>query len=371
MGELELLVGVSVRPWADALHAFCEDHGGARVRGRVIDEDGALAQDADVLVVDDTSSFLSGRLVDRLHDRGVAVVVIADARHLGSVAEWVTRLGVDAVVPDDEPVDRIVAVAASLGSRPRSRQPQAPVAVPSTSTGRVVAVAGVSGGVGATEVTIGIASQLDGPVVVVDLDLGSPSIAQRLALPLHPNLRSALGAHRAGQGLDGHLHRRGSLLVLGGPSSAGEWAGIEADDLRRLVGDLARDRTVVVNLPAGPPRAHPHGAVTVADVTRSVLGIADRAVAVSLPTPVGLARAFEWVAAVDGLLRGDLHLALNRSARSVYQRSEARSELGVVLDAPVWFLPDDVAVARSAWAGAGIGRGRFRRAVARLAKAVA
>lgn len=368
MGEVEIVVGVSARAWADRLHRFCEDHGGARVRARVIDERGTLAQAAQVVVLDDTASYLTGRLVDRLHARGTAVVVVVDAAQAADVGEWVARLGVDAIVPDDEPPDRLVATIASVAAPASAPPPVGPS--PIGERRRLVAVAGVSGGVGATEVSVALAQAAPGPAVLVDLDLSSPSIAQRLGLPLHPNLRSAVDAHRSGAGTEAHLHEVGSVAVLAGPAGSGEWSGLDTADVVGLLEDLAIGRTVVVNLPAGPPRPHPHGAVTVADVARPALRAADVAVAVSLPTPIGVSRVAEWLAAVDGLA-DRLHLVVNRTPASAFRRQEARLELERAFEVPVWFLPDDAAVGRAGWAGEVVRRGAFRRATRRLAEAVA
>lgn len=368
VAEVELLVGVSPRTWADRLHRFCEDHGGARVRARVLDEDGVLAQAAHVLLVDDTASYLSGRLVDRLRERGMAVVVVVDPTQFEEVADWVRRLGADAIVPADEAADRIVAVATEVAG-PRPSDATAGSVAPDR-TGRVIAVAGVSGGVGATEVALGVAGALD-RALVVDLDLASPSVAQRLDLPLHPNLRSAVEAQRAGADPHQHLHTMGGLGVLGGAAGSGDWAGLDPADLRSLVVDLSSDRAAVVNLPAGPPMAHPHGAVTVADLTRPMLGVADVVLAVTLATPVGLSRTFEWLAAADGLVGGRLHVVVNRAPSSGFRRREARIELEKALGLPVWFLPDDRAVPRAGWSGDPVMRGGFRRAARRLAGVVA
>jgi MinD-like ATPase involved in chromosome partitioning or flagellar assembly len=360
---------VSARPWADAVHRFCEDHGGARVRARVIDEAAALAHDAGVLLLDDTASYLSGRLVERLHGRGTAVVVVVDADQFDEVSEWIGRLGVDAVVGDDEPVDRIVAAAVSVAGA-TAGQPTPPPAAEHRA-GAVVAVVGVSGGVGATEVAIAVADAAPGHGVLADLDVSSPSVAQRLGLPLHPNLRSAVDASRAGNDLATQLIDARRFDVLGGPATSGDWAGIEATDVGVLIDALSADRLVVANLPAGPPRPHPHGATSVADLTRPLIATADVVVAVTLPTPVGVSRAIEWMAAIEGLHPGRLHLVLNRTPTSTFRRSEARRELERALEVPVWLLPEDDRVGRVAWAGYPVLRGPFRRAIRRLASSVA
>ena len=368
MPDLAVMSGVSVRPLADAVPRFCEDHGGARVRARIIDEAAALANEASVLLVDDTASYLTGRLVERLHARGTAIVVVADARQLAEVSEWIGRLGVDLVLPDDEPPDRIVAAAVSFAGPVVSSPLPAP---PTVRRGGVAAVVGVSGGVGATEVAIAVADAAPARPVLADLDLSSPSVAQRLALPLHPNLRTAVDANRAGMDLAPHLMSGRGFEVLGGPATSGDWAGIDVADIAALVEDLATDRTVVLTLPAGPPRPHPHGAMSIADITRPVLADADVVVAVTLPTPVGVSRAVEWLAAADGLVGGRLHLVLNRAPASTFRRSEARVELERALDVPVWLLPDDDRVDRAAWAGHPVRKGPFRRAVRRMASTVA
>ncbi len=366
MADLQLLVAVSVRPWADALHRFCEDHGGARVRGRVIDEQAVLSQEAQVLLLDDTASFLTGRLVARARERGLAVVVVVDATQFDSVAEWVGRLGVDAVVPDDEPPERLVAVAASVAG-PSSAPPiehEDP-----TRRHPVVGVAGASGGVGATEVALVLAEQLT-DAALLDLDLTSPSLAQRLGLPVHPNVRSAADAYRAGTSVGAHLTEVGGLQVLCGPATSGDWTGVDPIEVVGVVDQIAEFRPVVVNLPAGPPWAHPHGAVTSADISRALLGGVGTCVLVTTASPVGVTRTLEWLSAADAI-PDRTHLAVNRTPASMFRRRETRLELEQALELPVWLLPEDPSVAKAAWAGTFLSGGRFRRAARRMAAAVA
>ena len=77
MGELRepaIVLANSSRRWMDQLHFFVVDHGGALVAGYALSAEEALSSGADVLVIDDTCSFLNRRLVDELHGAGITVL---------------------------------------------------------------------------------------------------------------------------------------------------------------------------------------------------------------------------------------------------------------------------------------------------------
>src|SRR4029450_13053384 len=76
MGVIEIALGVPHRPWAQSLFGHVADHGGAVVRKRVLADEDALEGDYDVLVVDDSSSVLTRRIVQELHQRGRRVLAV-------------------------------------------------------------------------------------------------------------------------------------------------------------------------------------------------------------------------------------------------------------------------------------------------------
>ncbi|MEX0657860.1 MAG: hypothetical protein WD080_01885, partial [Egibacteraceae bacterium] len=77
-GEPEIALAASPRDWAQRLHRHLADHGGARVRATVLHPHDALAETYAVLVVDDTTSFLSHRLLDELRRTGRRVLGVYD-----------------------------------------------------------------------------------------------------------------------------------------------------------------------------------------------------------------------------------------------------------------------------------------------------
>ncbi len=63
---------------ADRVHRFLSDHGGARVRAQVLTPEDALAEDYQVLIIDDICSFLTPRLVAEVQRQGRLVLGVFD-----------------------------------------------------------------------------------------------------------------------------------------------------------------------------------------------------------------------------------------------------------------------------------------------------
>ena len=70
MQGAELGIAVSPRDWGERLHRFVADHGGARVRTRVMRPEDVLSEQFDVLVIDDLTSYLTRRLVQQAQADG-------------------------------------------------------------------------------------------------------------------------------------------------------------------------------------------------------------------------------------------------------------------------------------------------------------
>ncbi len=373
MRELELALAVSARPWADRLHRHTLDHGGARVRVRVIDGREALTQDYDVLLVDDACSFLNRRLVDELGRQGKAVVAVVDGAQAREATEWVERLGVAGVVSGSASPEEFIERAATAGRSSLHAEPVPPgTAVDhGPPKGRLVAVMGCSGGVGATEIAIATARAWPGETILVDLDTVSPSVAQRLGMRLLPNVRSALQTRRrVADHLTGELHFLSSgVRVLPGLATSADWSELQGAEVVDLLADLRAFGDVVVNLSAGIPKIASHFEHGPLDGARRVLSAADLVVAVTVPTPIGVSRLFEWAAAARSCGVEHPAVVFNAAPGSAFARAEIAREVGrVIAPGTIDFLPGDDRVRRAGWDGRAVSGGPFARAVARAVR---
>jgi hypothetical protein len=341
--ELALALAVSARDWPDRLRQFLADHGGARVRLTALGQHDLDEEEYDVLFVDDICSFLSRGLVGSEHHRGRVVIGVFDPGEPVGEAHLVAA-GVDAVIAADEPADAFVASARhNAGSLLRRGRHQPQPAVHGTERrGSLVVVEGVSGGVGTSEIALGLALLLADSVLVELAPF--PSVAQRLGLELHPNLVTAIELVDHGDGeVSGALQRVSgdSAVLVGAPERSSK----EVSGARRVV-DRIRKGTTWTLLDTG---------------TRTVGGAADHTVVVAPATPVGIGRC------IDHLRESELtstHVALNRAPSGRFERAEV---LGAVLEEvrprSVTILPDDRAVTTAAWNGHPVRTGPFWRAV--------
>lgn len=412
LAEPRIAIAASPREWALTLHRHVADHGGAIVRATVLHPKDALCEDVDVFVVDDTTSFLSRRLVDELHRRGRGVLGVFDPDDPRGKDELLDS-HVDECIGRDAPPEAFVAAITALtraGRNPIDRELTslasagvgAPARADATAApagrtavdgvlapagvrqpgprGRLVVVAGAAGGVGATEVAVGLAAasgRRGDATVLVDVDDVAPCIAQRLDLPLYPNVRAALDAmeHRRGTVADVLMRpREGGFTVLPGLASGRSWAELrptEVEDLARALALVGRHVVCnighrVEDLPGGP------GGTPRYALARHLLGVADVVVAVASASPVGLARLLEWLADVRDLV-GDTpaHVVVNRAPADRFRQGEIIEELGSAASpAGLWLVPDDARVAEAAWAGGLAATGPFTRAIAGIADAV-
>lgn len=391
----DVAIVVSPREWAERLHRFVADHGGARVRARVLDGRQALEERYDVLVAEDLTSFLTPRLVGTLQRDGRRVLGVFEPTEPRG-RERLHELGVDDTVPatvDPEELLRAVdalavAVTSDLdaelvrlaGGPGQPEQPPTPDAGAGPGRGLLVAVGGPAGAPGATEVAVGLAVAAGGggePAVVVDCDDVAPALAQRLGLPLHPNLRTAVDVveHWSGRLEDTLLPvpAPGVEALCGMPSVAGR-DGLRAGEVLDVLADLAslRDR-IVVNVGSRLEELVGRGGVEGRyAVTREVLAAADRVVAVAAPTPVGLARLLEWLADVRQLTDERPVVVFNRVPRGRFRRAELSEELRRTFEpGGLLFAPEDRRVAAAAWDGDPVRGGPFAAAMDELAAVTA
>jgi MinD-like ATPase involved in chromosome partitioning or flagellar assembly len=380
VNDVEIALVVSTRTWADRLHRYVTDHGGARVRARPLQGRHALEETYDVLIAEDLTSFLTPRLVDDLHRSGRRLLGVYDPDE-PTGRRRLLDIGADDVLPADATPQEFVRVLDVLraGTPPtptaRERLPSG-AAPDSTSRATTIAVGGPGGGCGVTEVAIALATHLQhhAPSVLLDLDVVAPAIAQRLGLPLHPNICAAIDAAE-------HLARAAETLLdvpegpraLPGLVSGAMWRDVRPDDALTLLGTLRTEAghlvcdigTAIEDVPtsAGVGR---HG------VPRTIAGSADLVVAVGAPNPVGVTRLLGWVAELRTVAPDvPLLVAFNRVGGSRYLRAEVEREITRNIDVPaLGFLPEDRRVLEAAWEGRPVRSGPFLRAVDRLGRAV-
>ena len=372
------------------------DHGGGRVRLRVVDGRVALEEDFDILVAEDVTSFLTGRFVAELHRRGRAVLGVYDPGEPAG-KDRLLELGVDDLIEStaaaDDFVRRLAVIVPERPAPPRravlpahgvdaelasiAAGMRAPAGV-ARARGWQWAVGGPPGGCGASEVAIELARHLrqrGGPAVLVDGQDVSPSLAQRLGMAPIPNIRTAIDIvlHGSGELADALLPvAAGGFGLLAGLTNPADWGQIRAGDAGDVVQELrAQCAHVVVNtgpiledLPGvgGPDR---YG------LTRALTASADVIVGVGSPTPVGVARLIGWVAEVATLAPGrPIHLALNRAPGNRFIRGEVEAEIRrTYAPASLHFLPHDEAVEKAAWRGELVAPGPFSKAVGDLVEA--
>jgi MinD-like ATPase involved in chromosome partitioning or flagellar assembly len=395
VGAVEIAIGVSHRPWAQSLFGYVADHGGARVRKRVLSDEDAIEGDYDVLVVDDSSSVLTRRVVQELHHRGRRVLAVHGAGDQRA-PEALRSLGVDATAEDDAGPERLVDLIAALAP---ARQPSGNLDdafaqitrelgddLPPTGglpddrdpgRGWVTAVLAVTGGCGATEVALELTRALEKRgerAVLVDADEVAPSLAQRTGLPLVPNIRNAVDA------VEQHVGSLQDTLtplpgdepeVLCGLSNPGDWVHVRPGQVADVIGELAQHcRQVVVN--AGPRAEDVTATNGLAryGITRLMLTVADQVVLVAAPNPVGVARLLDWVARFKAVDRSKpLHLALNRSPSGAFYRRELEREVyRSFIPTSLHVIPFDKRVEEAAWNGRLAPGGPFAKAVSHLAE---
>lgn len=193
MGQLTVGVVPSQRRWRQELSTHVRDHV-ADIEVRVLrDPDQIFDEGAlDVVVVDDTSTFLSAPLLHRARRLGVRLVGVFDpAEGEGQGRSYLANLGVEAVVPASMPVDEMLDVVRNLKPPYPDSPDMADLAARAGLNGATIggfgAVTAVGGpsGAGKTEVAIGLAQRLAHRrqrVVLVDCSEAGAGLASRRGL---------------------------------------------------------------------------------------------------------------------------------------------------------------------------------------------
>jgi MinD-like ATPase involved in chromosome partitioning or flagellar assembly len=385
-----LIVGVAAtpQPWRREFEFFVADHVDA-LRLVPLHDAAEAFGDVDVMVIDDTLTFLTPVEVMALRDRGVRVVGVHDpSGRAGRGRGALERLGVDAVVSADAGPEALVEVVADLGparlrrARSNGRAPAGRAPGPDTSEGSVVvAVGGGSDSPGRTEAAIAVAHWLarwGERVLLVDLDEHNPSVARRLGYHLTPNVLDALAAVATGADIGQAIGRRAAVgggevgfSVVPGLANPGDWAQLH--DVANLLDAAARHwRYLVVDTGpvCGSDQVPPGGTRNAA--TRAALRRADHVVAVCNGTRSGVLRFLDWAADAAELVDAPVTVAINRAPRESFRRAELRDQMiGNLPDhlvGEVVCLPPDRLLGDADWHAALPASGPFTRAIESLVR---
>ena len=377
--------GSSQRSWVTDLISYVSDHGGMRVVGTVLTQDDALAMAYDVLVIDDVSSVLTPRLVDRLHAAGRVVVGVCDPERGVAAQERVLAAGVDSAVAADAPAGELVrAVNDALRQRGIDEEfaglvdefagesgPTEPAdPVPGDQHGIIVTVAGSDG---ATEVAAGVAGLLvrrGVSCVLVDMDTVEPSVAQRLGVRLTPNIFTATEHLRLRSSLEDAFsyHPEGFAVIAGIPNPR-EWENLSEGEAADLVTELATGFEVVVvktsrhledlsGMAGGPGRF---------DIGRRMMAVADQVLVVTSASPLGMTRLLTLIGDQSRLTAAPTHVVVNQAPPSQFVRGEISDELHRSLTpSSLTFLPIDQRVRKASWQGELVTSGPFLRRLSRV-----
>lgn len=357
----DIALAASAREWPDRLHRHLLDHGGGRVVARVLGPEQAVTAAFQVLFIDDVCSFLTPRLVAKLRERGIEVIGVFDPADGPDAKRRLLECGISDVVEGDAAADEMLHIAkAAIGHMTHAPDPPAP----SGRLGWTIGVTGATAGVGATEVAIALATAAaeHSEVALVDLDPSWPSVAPRLDLPLHPNVRTAVDfvLHQPDH-LPRAVQHLGRLAVVGGVADRGAAAPIghvEADMLLESLSAIFE--LVVVDL--GP----------LDRTLRALLPRFDTLAIVGTGEPVGVTRMAQTVeTALRLVAEAVVVLVVNKVPSRSYHDAEIRAELSSTWpDLPVLTLPPDASLVQAVWNGVTPTHGPFAKATRRAASLI-
>lgn len=391
MSEPEVALVFSPEAWVEGLHRHLTDHGGARVRQVIVDPSLAFDEDYGTLVVSHRWPGLTRTFVDAVHRRHRRLLGVFDPDEPAGRG-FLVSLGVDRALPSDASMAEFVevfnALAPPVGQATPSvdaleaavggRQPATPSSIGDAARRWQLVAVGGTPGAGATELAIGFATVLRSRrerVVLVDADEVVPSIAQRLGLPIEPNLRSAIESVEYGMGdVDGAIVRAArELEVLTGLPNVGAWSQVRPSEVMDVIDALGRSRRCVVANFGSRLEDVGRGGRNRYGMSRAVVSEASDVIGVAPATPVGVTRLLGWVAEVRALNPTvPVHLAVNRSPRDAFRRAEIEQEIRRTFEPEsLLFLPHDPRVEAAAWSGTVVASGPYAKAVAELAASVA
>lgn len=314
----------------------------------------------DVLIIDDVCSFLSPTLVSGLKHRGSEVIGVFDPDDGADAKRRLLECGISDVIESDAtPEEFLQKIELTLAHRLPAAE------VKSYGQGPIrIGVTGASEGVGVTEVALTLAVELGKQVrsALVDLDPVWPSVAQRLGLPLHPNIRTLVdNALHEPSRIESSLHRHDDLVVVGGRADGPTSAPVSRHDSQLALDSLEPFCDVAV-IDIGP----------IHEVDPGLFRDFDTLIVVGHATPVGVARLIRVASRlVADDPDGSMLLVVNMVPRKSFHRGEVVTEIDRALPGSLVFtLPMDNRVGEAAWDGRVRSAGLFRRGVRSMSDVV-
>ncbi len=372
--------------WSQALHRFVVDHVAEMDVELVRDDRAALDADVSVVVVHETTPWLTPTFVAAVRARGRTLVGVFD-RRLPDSRDRLVRLGVEHMVEDAMSAADMVVLLLRLrppealsGVDAEFASLVADLDVPAIATGHTVVVGGPPGA-GAREVALGLAAAWEAggtSMLVVDANESSPGVARRLGLAVHPHVLTALERVRA-EGPDGLTaslavpadgRARVPFDVVVGLAAVRDWPRLVPVEVEQLV-VLASQQWARVVVCTGPVVEDLSRWVPRYAVSRHLLGVTGTVVGVCEATPRGVLRFCDWIAELDRPVDWPLTVALNKAPRGALPVAELREQLGDALGARVAgfeIVPFDARVARADWEATLVGAGAFTKAMTRLSR---
>ena len=385
----------SHRSWRSDFARYVQDHiTGLRVR--VLRDPRAIDDSIDVVIIDDSSTFLNRESLRKLDEAGVQVIGIYDPNeHQGQGQAHLNQLGIADVASAELTASQLVQLIQEVSRDAEAEaepHPTHPITEPSpavaaatralvgelpTDTGIIVAVGGPAT-LGAVEVAVGLAASFaddHGPTLLVDVDESTPLVAARLGYRLEPTVLDAVERLYYG---DGDLAAsvtgptQGSrgfvpMHVLAGIANPDDWALFGHDRCGDLLRRAADQWKQVVAVSGPRIEALPTGADRYGS-SRGAVASAHVAIGVCDPSPSGVLQALDWLIEAKKLRSGrPVWVVFAGRPRSTRQRADLvdsiTREAGSDFVAGVLFVPLGSDVDRSSWEGTVVSGGRFVKAM--------
>ena len=374
--EPRVLVGASQLGWVTTLTQWVSEHGGAQLVGQALIPDDVHEADFDLLVLDGWSSLLSRRLVDRVQQDGAAVLVLVNSDRPEAESNRLHELGVSLSLPASASPEQIIGRATEVAAVRRFTDEHEPPSSEPASVDteeaehRLVVLLGQDG---VTEVAANLATafgKLGRSTLLADFDTVNPSIAQRLGLPIVPNLLTASDQVRQGRFDEASVvsHSEGFAVVpgLANPREWDELTSVEAGELVSAFRDEFSVTLAAVH-PMLEDLAPLSGLEGRFDVSRRLVELADEMLVVAAGSPVGLVRALSTIADIRSITATPIHVVVNRMPQDRFLRAEWTRELTRTFNpVSLTFLPFDRGLSKAAWDGRLTDRGPFAREMRRF-----
>ena len=374
-------VVLSPRAWSGRLHAFIADHV-ANVELIVVrDQRAAIEAGAHVLLIDDSTPWLTPAFVEHAERDQVRLVGVYDRTDGGSGRARLAALGLTHLIEEAMPPDDVVFLLDRLrpiddaDTRPRPARDEE---LTLSGRGSMVAVGGPSGS-GAREMAVGLAAEWGSSgwsTLLIDVNETTPGVSRRLGLGLYPHLLTAVDRARVDglNGIEAALADQTTRLpfdVIVGLATPRDWDRVVGNDLELLL-DTCRDGWERVVVTTSPLIEDLQRWGDRFGISRRTLVDADAAVGCCEPTPRGVLRYLDWIADAAGL-RPTVTTVLNKVPKSGNAAADASRQLrdvgGTLID-DIIEVPFDRSVAAAEWDGV-LAKGRtYRKAVALVANEV-